>query len=559
MILKEEIEDRIVNNLVRARGADFNSNLHEVRACETGTRLEILQDIKDWVVNTDEGQPRVLWLNGMAGVGKSTIAYSISEWARANGHLGASFFFSRDVQDLRKASLVFPTLSYQLAHFDHDFKQALADVLKGPDADAAYMRLPEQFDKLVHGPLNASNQNSMDLDKTFLIVLDAVDECNSELDVKILLRTLLQEIKKSSRRLFVFLTGRPEVPIREVFKGKGSGEYRTIILHDVEESTIRNDIKIYLTQGFSNPPDFISEINLPQDWFRAEDIDLLVEDCGQLFIYAATVLRFVFDKHVCNPRKQLRALLSDRDKPSPGSHTALDKLYLEILVGTLSSEENDDRENEAKLTRTIIEAIVFLRNPLPSRYFFEFIGADEIDIRARLRRLHSIILVPEPADEWKLSPLFLHKSFPEFIVDAERCRDKKFVVCPEDGETDMCLRCIDAMMHHLSGEAMDLDVLKRLDVARNVGSPTNEQQGMFTQPFPPHLRYSCMFWSTHLALSRKGDRSVVEKLKEFANGYLLYWLEAMSYLGSVDGAERCMTDALKWTVREPALVLSLPF
>ncbi len=65
----------------------------------------------------------------MAGLGKSAISRSIAEWAKKKGILGANFFFSRDVPHPWDPTIVLPTLAYQLAYFDDEFKSELADVL----------------------------------------------------------------------------------------------------------------------------------------------------------------------------------------------------------------------------------------------------------------------------------------------------------------------------------------------------------------------------------------------------------------------------------------------
>ena len=41
-----------------------------------GTRVAILEDLLAWAIDPDS--PRIFWLDGMAGTGKSTIALSFS-------------------------------------------------------------------------------------------------------------------------------------------------------------------------------------------------------------------------------------------------------------------------------------------------------------------------------------------------------------------------------------------------------------------------------------------------------------------------------------------------
>jgi len=40
-----------------------------------GTRVQVLRDIQDWIC--DMKAPRIFWLTGMAGTGKSAIAWTI--------------------------------------------------------------------------------------------------------------------------------------------------------------------------------------------------------------------------------------------------------------------------------------------------------------------------------------------------------------------------------------------------------------------------------------------------------------------------------------------------
>jgi hypothetical protein len=52
----------------------------------------LLEEICDWVDSEDE---RCIWLNGLAGTGKSTIARTVARRYFEQKRLGASFFFSR--------------------------------------------------------------------------------------------------------------------------------------------------------------------------------------------------------------------------------------------------------------------------------------------------------------------------------------------------------------------------------------------------------------------------------------------------------------------------------
>ena len=67
-------------------------------------------------------------MNGLAGIGKSTIARTIAEGADHRGVLGASFFFSRQEKELSDAKLFIPTIAYQLAQSYPEARSAIVTV-----------------------------------------------------------------------------------------------------------------------------------------------------------------------------------------------------------------------------------------------------------------------------------------------------------------------------------------------------------------------------------------------------------------------------------------------
>lgn len=83
------------------------------------TRIELLEEIRGWAEHSTGTS--IFWLNGMAGMGKSTIAYSVAEWLSQQGtsgraNLGASSFFRRGERDRASPALFFLTIVRQLSH-----------------------------------------------------------------------------------------------------------------------------------------------------------------------------------------------------------------------------------------------------------------------------------------------------------------------------------------------------------------------------------------------------------------------------------------------------------
>jgi len=111
-----------------------NATFVAKKVCLEGTRVDILADIVDWINNSEPDTPRVLWLYGQAGKGKSAIAHTIASWFKSLGALGSCFCFARDQQVERRHEKIFTTITRDLADRDPTFKRILAEVIAGDKA-----------------------------------------------------------------------------------------------------------------------------------------------------------------------------------------------------------------------------------------------------------------------------------------------------------------------------------------------------------------------------------------------------------------------------------------
>jgi hypothetical protein len=90
-------------------------------------------------------------MNGMAGTGKRTIAYTCCERINAARLLGASFFCNRSLPDCRDAGRIVPTIAYQLARFSHPFQELLCQILS-IEPDIGPYNASDQFEMLLQKP-----------------------------------------------------------------------------------------------------------------------------------------------------------------------------------------------------------------------------------------------------------------------------------------------------------------------------------------------------------------------------------------------------------------------
>jgi len=164
-------------SLPRAPYARYDSAREDApSSCLEGTRVAILKEIMSWSESANGERPPVYWLNGLAGIGKSTIAKTVAERAQGKALLGASFFFSRSDGPLRDPRLVFPPLAFQLAESDSAIKNVIVEALR-QDPTLGDMELSSQFRELILTPLLKINP----LRRPTLIILDALDSFSKDM------------------------------------------------------------------------------------------------------------------------------------------------------------------------------------------------------------------------------------------------------------------------------------------------------------------------------------------------------------------------------------------
>ncbi|CAE6463426.1 unnamed protein product [Rhizoctonia solani] len=101
--------------------------------CTLGTRKAQIQLLLEWANTPDAG--RTFWMTGMAGTGKTTIAYTICNELDKSCRLGASFFCTRMIPECCYVKYIIPSIAHQLSRFSLPFRYALAKILESdPDA-----------------------------------------------------------------------------------------------------------------------------------------------------------------------------------------------------------------------------------------------------------------------------------------------------------------------------------------------------------------------------------------------------------------------------------------
>ncbi|KAG8916238.1 hypothetical protein FRC02_004100, partial [Tulasnella sp. 418] len=497
-----------------------------ITRCFEGTRSDLLEQIFKWADDTD-AKP-IYWLCGLAGTGKSTIAQTVAERFDRQGMLGASFFFSRDVAERSNPLLVFTTLSYSLALYDESFRSRIsASIRKNPQACKAMLQT--QMEKLIAKPLH----DVEDGPSTVVIVIDALDECSNEPLVQEMMVLLASTIPKLPFRTRVFITSRPDVHIRSRFHDPAMKSVsEKSILHDIDITIVQHDIGLYLSDQLRK----IGEEMLgDKNWPAQPDVDSITEKAKGLFIYASASVAYIGDRDYCQPKERLSQLLAHKSAGGGSPFADIDKLYGHILRSSLPKI---GAWAFASRLQPILGAIALLRDPLSASSMEKLMALEEGTIRPILCRLHAVLSVPDDIDE----PVrVFHQSFPDFMIDPERCNESRLIVDPRIHHTQLALHCLNLMNSSLRRNICDIT---QNHVIPNADIPN--LPALLAAKVGPHLVYACRFWAIHLEHAHTKDVSLRNALAVFVNSKMIYWLEALSLSHRMDLAMSSLKQGLEW-------------
>lgn len=273
--------------------------------------------------------PKLFWLRGMAGTGKSTVANTVAERIadpNENEFDLTSFFCKRDDPDLSDPKRFFPTIASNISEHNPSYRAALAALVhrpNGPSIGASDIKA--QYEMLLGALLPIADVPS----RRLVIIIDALDEYGAPQDQKILAGCILR-LSKAVPWLTIFFTSRPELEIAEQFHSHDSN--CTAMDIDQAENTV-DDIQRLI------------EAELKKRDLRAHftdgEITTLVGQAAGLFVWCSTLFKYADDSR--DTPKKLRSLkefLSASPPQNPAEQ--LYKLYDIVLSSVVNSDNAKD-------------------------------------------------------------------------------------------------------------------------------------------------------------------------------------------------------------------------
>ncbi|KAL0961506.1 hypothetical protein HGRIS_006447 [Hohenbuehelia grisea] len=495
------------------------------RGCMAGTRVSVLTQLQDW--SRDDNAPRICWLTGPAGTGKSCIARTFARSMRADALLGGSFFCHRLTSSRATVKRIIPTLAFFLARREPKFRRALLNILQ--IHDVASLPIDDQIECLLTQPLKiAFNPGSSTLQRQFIVlVIDALDECPSIEETRQLVKTLLSVAIDLPIKLFI--TSRPDPQMRNEFEARTAPEAqrRILRLHEIDQDRVHLDISHYLAHEldvfrtrFNNEPDG----NLRNDWPSRQDIESLARLSGSLFIYAATALKFIQSE---DPEKRLNKLLKSSGDVGHTLTGNIDQMYALVLAPAVDRRVR--MEDEILTTKTLLACIIAAKEPLCLSVIAQLLSSTCAAIRKSLAPLHSVIFVPSTDDHGVISTY--HTSFADFLTSAHRA--------PEDMHISLCKghAALAEGCFNLLGSQLHFDVAS----CRSSHLPNSAQK---LAPISPALKYASLSWPHHVVEANNSQHVASEILpqhtlisvEKFLSTHFLFWLEVLSATDNVNAA-----------------------
>jgi hypothetical protein len=360
-------------------------------------------------------------------------------------------------------------------------------------------------------------------------VIDALDECDHHGDIEEILRLLVEAKEMSMINLRIFVTSRPDTPLRLGLGSLPEVVYHRELLQDVPLKLIRRDISIFLRHQLG-----IVRVkhDLDKDWPADADIQKLVLRADRLFIHAATACRFLKDDLF--PGKRLQEMLqltsASHHSSEKQAMTELDDMYALILSKLFVPGHDEGNKDMARLFRKTVGSIILLFERLTVPALAELLNISITETKAVLKDLHSVLSIPDN-EVGAIQPF--HLSFHDFLLDAERCKNSQLRIDEKATHRELCERCMHLLSSHLKRNICHLEQPGAL--ASSVG------RDKVNRCLPGAVQYACRHWVTHLqaaSISLQEDAQVYSFLRE----HLLHWFEALSLMGKTSEGVIALTS-----------------
>ncbi|PAV19331.1 nucleotide-binding-oligomerization-domain like receptor [Pyrrhoderma noxium] len=466
--------------------------------CLDGTRVDLLQKIREWASSSDS--PNIFLLIGIAGTGKSTVARTIAEQFEKEGRLGCYIYFERGKTDPSTiTSTVIRTIAYHLARNNSIVAKSISEVTNS-DRLSTFPSINILFQDLLHDPLLKGVSGQI------LVVLDALDECGSSDAQEELVNLFKEKVTKLPSSFRLLVTTRPESSIRSLFLSSTPSicEYFNL---DHTSISSREDVLKFIRHEMKELREK-RDWNVPDDWPWDEKMEELGEAADGIFIWAAIAIKYISRKKPCQ-FEDLKILVDNLWMVNK----SLSGLYTTVLEGSLDWDD----VTKKRFSR-IFSLILFGKRQLTVKEIDEFLEMPIGTTRSLLSYIQSLVTYEEG------KPIRIHHaSLYDYLISSESV-GLAWHIDEEKQKNNIVRWCFNQMRKRLRFNICDLET----SFAMNKDVVQYEER--VQNNIPTSLLYACQNWALHLR-----DVPYLEELSDslhyFAYNSLLYWVEVLSLTG----------------------------
>ncbi|KAF9043701.1 hypothetical protein BDP27DRAFT_1434847 [Rhodocollybia butyracea] len=230
---------------------------------------------------------------------------------------------------------------------------------------------------------------------------------------------------------------------------------------------------------------------IDSNWPEKHDLNSLVQQCGNLFIYAATACEYIHDGGNITEHLTSVILMGHTPRTSMSQGQSTDVLYTAIL------RQATDRlhETEKKGLLKVLATITYAQTALNVQSLASLLAISNSDIHRFLRDLHSVLHIPQ--DDIGVVTT-LHASFPDYLAEQERSQVKHFTIS-----------VLFKDMGKLKENMCNLDGFPEIQTL-----PTS----FIHSQIPTPLAYAC------------------KEVLQFFDVHVLHWVECLSLIGALGAA-----------------------
>jgi hypothetical protein len=495
-----------------------NAGLDPSKLCLPGTRESILHIIKVWICGTGEDVPRVLWLSGKAGKGKSAIAHTIVNWFNQHGGLGACFCFDRTRKFHGK---IFTTVARDLADCDPVIRRALGDEVHS-DSKPGLRHMLGQWHFIIRSIYEVAPA-------PVLIVMDALNESGEAAFREQILHLLGGRSTVHSQPIELPMNARILVtsrPLDDIYDALHSVSHvHHMSLDDIESTSTEHDIQVFISTKLANQRNVFSGTH-----FRT-----LAQRSDGLFEWARLASDYV-KKTGLDPMSRFNAVATGT---SAKGTDLLDEMYGRILAEIMPE---DQCQIAITRFRSVMGQILASSEPLSIAVLtavrLHFTQEDDRYEVDDVTGLLGSLLTGTADFQTPIRPF--HASFYDFLT--EKSRSGRFFVDLSLAHSDLAFASLRIMESRLRFNICSLES------SYFPNSDVPDLQQRVKESIPTELSYSCRFWGSHVRATSFTPLLGEEVEAFFYGERVVFWLEALALMKCLDASAASLSPITHWFV-----------